>query len=320
MLLEDTEFAATRLEVEEEETGPDDIKTLRVAVIYPLASEHPLPTEMLDLDREAVWVTFFRQMALYRRASASAGTPGSGTVNTDQPPTEIRDNGVNVSRDSMREQDLTLSLLQQLHKMYDSFEFDKHTTTNGGLGYYSRVSKRPYDLDGGDWTPYFIPKSFKHTLVGRLFTALYNFLAQLYHLQRRVKKGEISLHRPIDAHWLSKMMLDACRAWDDLCWFEDCFSPTEVSKGKSYCLRPTINHPEAPPSTAGVSGNWIRRLSESVPACDCLLASSVVHTDHTEGPCECKQTATKSVLRNPHIVIPELVGPLSKVELPVSAD
>ncbi|KAF8422768.1 hypothetical protein BGX38DRAFT_1147302 [Terfezia claveryi] len=308
MSLLQTEFAA-RLQVEEVEPGPDGIKALRVTVIYPVASECPLPTEMSGLDREAVWDTFFCQMSLYRRASAS--TLGSGTVNANQPPTETREDGINISRglrywrgrrDVQSDQDITLSLLQQLHKLYDFFECDKHTTANRGLGYYSRVSKRPYDLEGGDWAPYFNPKSFKYFLVGRLFTTLYNFLAQLHGLQRSMKKGEIGLRAPIDAHWVSKMMLDACRAWDDLCWLEDCFSPTDVSKGKPYCLRPTINHPEASPSAAGAPGNWIRRLSESAPEC----------TTHTEGSSECESKAKEGLL---HIGIPRLEDPVSKVRL-----
>ena len=316
MLLEEAVFtiAGTRLEVGEVEPGPNGVKTLRVTVIYPVASEYLLPTEVSDLDREAVWDTFFRQMSLYHGAMRAGAS-----ISDNHTPIKPREDRVNINKSSRqlgyRGQELTLSLLQQLHKLYDLFEVDKHTTANRGLGYYSRVSKRPYELDGGDWTPYFNHKSFKHVLVGRLFNALYNFLAQLDRLQRGLKKGEAWLDKPIDAQWVSKMMLDACRAWDDLCWLEDCFSPTDAPTGKSYCLRPTINHPEAPQSETGVPGNWIRRLSESAPACGYLPLS--VRTPHTD---ECEPTATESVLQYSYIVIPELEDPLLKIELQVGVN
>jgi len=311
-------LAAVRLEFGEVEPGLDGIKALRVTVIYPAASELPLPTEMSDLGREAVWEAFFRQMSIYHRA-----TRASAAIITNQPRTETREDRINASgglKLVYREQELTLSLLERLHKLYDLFEIDKHTTTNRGLGHYSRVSKRPYDLDGGDWTPYFDPKDFKHILVGWLFDGLYNFLAQLHNFQRGLKKGEIWSGKPIDAHWVSKMMLDACRAWDDLCWFEDCFSPRDVFMGNPYCLRPTINHPEALSSAAGVPGTWIRRLSESAPAYDCPLAPPVVHTAYTEGPGGREPLATESVLQYPAIAIPKLADPLSKVELQISTN
>lgn len=144
---------------------------------------------------------------------------------------------------------LLMSLLQHAQNAYDGLEVDKETTHNPQLhSVFSKLSLRPHQLDGDDWTPFFDTNDDRNAIVVKVFRLLFHSLVQLYSLQEATTGnwGRIQyfVGESTDKQWISEALFDVANAWDNLALREEQYQKRGSLLGQNFIVKPKIHYSE----------------------------------------------------------------------------